>query len=97
VSADLEPVAMAPAAELAALRIAQEGLANAIKHAHASTIRLAMHRRGDLAEITVSDDGQGFVPNGNASGVDELGGSLTIESGEGTGTVISATLPLSAA
>jgi signal transduction histidine kinase len=106
VSADLEPVAMAPAAELAALRIAQEGLANAIKHAHASTIRLALHRRGELAEITVSDDGQGFVPNGNASGlglrlmrerVDELGGSLTIESGNGSGTVISASLPLSAA
>ena len=106
VSADLEPVAMAPAAELAALRIAQEGLANAIKHAHASTIRLAMHRRGDIAEITVSDDGQGFVPNGNGSGlglrlmrerVDELGGSLTIESREGSGTVVSATLPLSAA
>lgn len=106
VSADLEPVAMAPAAELAALRIAQEGLANAIKHAHASTIRLVVHRRGDLAEITVSDDGRGFVPNGNGSGlglrlmrerVDELGGSLSIESTEGSGTVVSATLPLGAA
>jgi signal transduction histidine kinase len=29
--------------------------------------------------------------------VDELGGSLTIESGNGSGTVISASLPLSAA
>jgi len=120
VEADLEPVTMAPAAEVAALRIAQEGLANAIKHAHATTIRLGMHRRGDLAEITVSDDGQGFnptnseaspgvrgdplsVPNGNGQGlglrlmrerVDELGGSLTIESREGEGTTVSATLPV---
>src|SRR5260370_41137636 len=69
VDADLEPVTMAPAAEVAALRIAQEGLANAIKHAHATTIRLGMHRRGHLAEITVSDDGRGFVPNGNGPGL----------------------------
>jgi signal transduction histidine kinase len=103
VDADLEPVTMAPAAEVAALRIAQEGVANAIKHAHATTIRLGMHRRGDLAEITVSDDGRGFVPNGNGQGlglrlmrerVDELGGSLTIESHEGEGTTVSATLPM---
>jgi signal transduction histidine kinase len=101
VYADLEPVSMAPATEVAALRIAQEGLANAIKHAHATTIRLGMHRRGELAEITVSDDGQGFVANGNGQGlglrlmrerVDELGGSLTIESREGEGTTVSATL-----
>jgi signal transduction histidine kinase len=103
VDADLELVSMAPAAEVAALRIAQEGLANAIKHAHATTIRLGIHRRGDLAEITVSDDGLGFVPNGNGQGlglrlmrerVDELGGSLTIESREGEGTTVSATLPV---
>src|SRR5258708_17655109 len=103
VDADLEPVTMAPAAEVAALRIAQEGLANAVKHAHATTIRLGMHRRGDLAEITVSDDGQGFVPNGNGQGLglrlmrepgDELGGSLTIESREGEGTTVSAKLPV---
>jgi signal transduction histidine kinase len=94
---------MAPAAEVAALRIAQEGLANAIKHAHATTIRLEMHRHGDLAEIIVSDDGDGFVPNGNGQGlglrlmrerVDELGGSLTIESREGEGTIVSARLPV---
>jgi signal transduction histidine kinase len=103
VDADLEPVSLAPAAEVAALRIAQEGLANAIKHAHAKTIRMGMHRRGELVEITVSDDGQGFAPNGNGQGlglrlmrerVDELGGSLTIESREGDGTTVSATLPV---
>jgi signal transduction histidine kinase len=107
VDADLEIVSMTPAAELAVLRIAQEGLANAIKHARATTIRLAMHRRGDLAEITISDDGQGFVPNGRGGDqglglrlmrerVDELGGSLTIDSREGIGTTISANLPVAA-
>lgn len=104
VDADVEPVNMAPAAELAALRIAQEGLANAVKHARASNIRLGMHRRGDSVEITVSDDGAGFVATGNgvAQGmglrlmrerVDELGGALKIESMVDQGTTVSATLP----
>jgi signal transduction histidine kinase len=107
VDADVESLSMAPASELAALRIAQEGLANAIKHAHATTIRLGLHRRGDVAEITVSDDGRGFVANGNGARqglglrlmrerVDELGGSLTIDSREGEGTTVSATLPVTA-
>lgn len=105
VDADLEPVSLMPAAEVAALRIAQEGLANAIKHAHAKTIRLAMRRRGEFAEITVIDDGDGFVPNVNGAGqglglklmrerVDELGGSLAIESRKGEGTTVSAMLPV---
>ena len=103
VDADLEPVSLAPAAELAALRIAQEGLANAIKHAHATTIRLAMHRRGEFAEISVADDGEGFILNGNGQGlglrlmrerVAELGGSLDIHSRDGEGTTVSATLPV---
>jgi signal transduction histidine kinase len=103
VDADLEPVTMAPAAEVAALRIAQEGLANAIKHANATTIRLGMRRRGEMAVITVSDNGRGFVPNGNGQGlglrlmrerVDELGGSLAIDSREGEGTTVTATLPV---
>jgi signal transduction histidine kinase len=104
VDAQLEPVSLPPAAEVAALRIAQESLANAIKHAHATTIRLGLRRRGEFAEITVTDDGKGFVPNGNGAGqglglrlmrerVDELGGTLTIESREGEGTTVSATLP----
>ena len=108
VDAEIEPRALAPAAELAALRIAQEGLANAIKHAHATTIRLALHRRGDLAEITISDDGQGFATTGNGVSqglglrlmrerVDELGGSLSIESREGHGTTVMATLPVGSA
>jgi signal transduction histidine kinase len=108
VDAELEPVNMAPPAELAALRIAQEGLANAIKHAHANTIRLAVHRHGAFVEITVSDDGRGFNPNGKGGDhglglrmmrerVGELGGSLTIISGEGEGTTLSANLPVAAA
>ena len=103
VHADLEPAPMPPAAELAALRIAQEGLANAIKHAHAKTIRLSLRRDGANVEITVADDGRGFdaSANGAAPGlglrlmrdrVEELGGSLTMSSRAERGTVITARL-----
>jgi signal transduction histidine kinase len=104
VDAAFEPVRMAPAAELAALRIAQEGVANASKHAKATTIKLDLRRQGTSALITVTDDGKGLDLglNGAAQGlglrlmrerVEELGGSLTIRSEAGGGTTVSATLP----
>jgi len=104
VDADLDPVRMDPAAELAALRIAQEGLANAVKHAQAKTIRLSLRSNGSGAEVTVMDDGRGFEAPTNGSGaglglrlmrerVDELGGALSISGAPGGGTVIKATLP----
>jgi len=104
VEADLHPVRMNPAAELAALRIAQEGVANAVKHAQAKTIRLSLQGNGTGAEISVTDDGRGFdvSANGRSAGlglrlmrerVEELGGTLSIASSPETGTVIKATLP----
>ena len=106
VDAELEPVTMAPAAELAALRVAQEGLANAVKHAQATSIRLALHRNGAGAQIRVSDDGRGFEPDADSASpglglrlmrerVAELGGTLVISSRPAEGTVIEATLPVS--
>ncbi len=105
VDAELELVAMAPAAELAALRVAQEGLANAIKHAEAATIRLTLHRNGAGAQIRVSDDGRGFEPDADGAGeglglrlmrerVAELGGTLVVSSRPDEGTVIEANLPV---
>jgi signal transduction histidine kinase len=105
VDAELEPVAMAPAAELAALRVAQEGLANAIQHAQAGSIRLTLHRNGSGAQIRVADDGRGFEPDANGPNqglglrlmrerVAELGGALVVTSRVGEGTVIEATLPV---
>jgi signal transduction histidine kinase len=104
VDADLESLRLEPAGELAALRIAQEGLANAVRHAHATTIKLGLHQRDGNVEVTVSDDGQGFGPttNGAVQGmglrmmrerVEELGGSLTITSEPGAGTMVAASIP----
>ena len=108
VNLDVEALHLTPAAEVAALRIAQEGLANAVKHARATTLGVAVHADGDWAVITITDDGQGFVVNGNGNGVghglglrlmrervDELGGSMTVDSRPGEGTTVSAKLPVS--
>lgn len=104
VDTELEPVRMTPAAELAALRIAQEGLANAIKHARASAVRLSLHRENGHASLTISDDGRGFDPAAGGSAgrlglrlmrerVEELAGTLSITSRPGEGTVVEASLP----
>lgn len=44
-------------------RIAQETLANAVKHADATLIRLSLRRDGDSIVLNCSDNGQGFDPD----------------------------------
>jgi signal transduction histidine kinase len=104
VDTELEAVHLSPAAELAALRITQEGLANAVKHSHATTVKVALHRENGHVNLTISDDGQGFDPAANGSAerlglrlmrerVEELAGTLSITSRPGEGTVVTASLP----
>ncbi|MFG3286757.1 sensor histidine kinase [Streptomyces sp. NPDC048111] len=94
----------------ALLRIAQGALANVREHAAATTAALTLTYLGDQVVLDVADDGRGFVPGaGSASPpsgvrghglpamharVRGLGGSLTIESAPGEGTVLSAAIPL---
>jgi signal transduction histidine kinase len=95
VEADLHPVDLDPAAEPALLRIAQEALANAVKHAGPSTVVI----RARDGELSIRDDGAGFDParagERHGMGLDlmrervaELGGELRIESAPGKGTTI---------
>ncbi len=104
ITSDLESVRLQPAAELAVLRIAQEALANAIRHSHANAITLRLHRNVDRVELVIADDGAGFDPerNGAVEGLglrlmkeraEEIGGSLTIESNAGRGSVVKASIP----
>jgi signal transduction histidine kinase len=104
VDADLEPVQLAPPAEHAVLRIVQEALANAVKHAQPTRIRLRLcHQDGQVA-VTVTDDGAGFDPqlanqrHGMGLGlmrqrVAELGGSFQLDSTPGAGTTVQVLLP----
>jgi signal transduction histidine kinase len=106
VQADLEPLVLPTPVEHAILRVAQEALANAVKHADAGAgvIRLRLRSSGEeLVTLEVADDGAGFDPQhppGSGLGlramqerVDELGGDLEIDSAPGSGTVIRASFP----
>jgi PAS domain S-box-containing protein len=46
--------------QLTLYRIAQEGLNNAIKHAHARQIQLGLYCRPGVVTLGISDDGRGF-------------------------------------
>jgi len=89
---------------LAAYRVAEEALTNVVKHANASkvTVRLDPPREGWL-RLTVQDDGQGFDVENAPRGLgiatmqdyaDAAGGECVVHSTPGTGTVVTAILPL---
>jgi signal transduction histidine kinase len=97
-----------PEIELAAFRIAQEAISNAIQHAHASTVTLALDRKGHSLELCVEDDGIGFDPQGRPNDgrhrlgligmrerVQALGGEFSVTSAADSGTTIRAFFPLS--
>jgi signal transduction histidine kinase len=87
------------AVETAAYFVAAEGLANSLKHAHASRIDIAVHEREDAVVVRVLDDGRGGVSeaggglHGLRQRVEALDGSLRIASPDGGPTVIEAVLP----
>jgi two-component system NarL family sensor kinase len=89
------------AVEVAAYRIAGEGVANAVRHSGARTVRVELRRDSGALCLTVADDGAGLV-DGARHGVglasmrtrsEELGGTFSLVS-DGTGTTLRARLPL---
>jgi two-component system, NarL family, sensor kinase len=95
--------------ELALYRIAQECLQNVVKHANATTARLAFAVDEESAELEIIDDGIGFNMLEHPLGIDEtsgygllsmseraelVGGQLHIRSRPGAGTAVTATVPL---
>jgi signal transduction histidine kinase len=89
-----------PEIEAAAYFVACEALANAVKHAAASSVTIsAVSRNGSLV-IEVSDDGVGGADMRRGSGlrgladrVEAHGGSLRVESAPGSGTRVVGELP----
>jgi signal transduction histidine kinase len=86
--------------ETAAYFVASEALANAAKHAHASQVTVtAMTQNGSLL-VCVRDNGVGGAHSAEGSGlggmtdrVTALGGSLSVDSPPGHGTVVTVELP----
>jgi PAS domain S-box-containing protein len=80
-------------------QIAQEALNNALKHAHAQSVRILLGFHGSGTRLEISDDGCGFEPEaadrsgglglrGMRERVQGIGGTLRIESSPGKGTTI---------
>ncbi|WAX80761.1 GAF domain-containing sensor histidine kinase [Streptomyces sp. KMM 9044] len=91
--------------EEAVLRVAQEALHNALRHAEAGRVDVILERRSSGAVLRVTDDGKGFDPGiirraGRHLGLVSMrdrasgaGGSLTVESAPGRGTTIEMEVP----
>ncbi len=90
--------------KLAVLRIAQEALHNAAKHARPERIEVRLEPREGALLLEVGDDGLGFDPAADFPGhlglrsmgerAFQLGGTLEISSAPGRGTRIRATIPV---
>jgi signal transduction histidine kinase len=99
---DGEPYVLPRAIDLSAYRIVQEGLTNALKHAHASHADVTVRYRPDQVELEVADDGTGpAVTNGHGHGLVGIRERATIYGGEMSagaapsgGFVLSARLPV---
>ena len=109
IDVDLEDTRLPEHIELALYRIAQECLQNVVKHAQASAARLTFVVDGDTARLEIVDDGVGFDTFEHPLGGDEMGGygllsmaeraelvggRLNIRSRPGSGTAVTATIPL---
>jgi signal transduction histidine kinase len=99
---DGEPVPLPRTLDLSAYRIVQEGLTNALKHAHASQADVVVRYGSGRLEIDVRDDGRGRSASDGAGhglvGVRErvkiYGGEMTAGAAPGGGFVLSTSLPL---
>jgi len=91
------------AVEVAAYYVASEALANAAKHAQATSVAVSLARRYESIIVSIRDDGVGGADPARGSGlvgltdrVEALGGSLDVRSPSGRGTRITARLPVDA-
>lgn len=98
------PGAIDAAADETLLRVAQEAMSNAARHARANRLGVTLSYMEDMLVLDVRDDGRGFAvepTKGPGFGltamrqrVRELGGSLHVESAPGCGTAVSVSVPV---
>ncbi|HZM36820.1 MAG TPA: PAS domain-containing protein [Burkholderiales bacterium] len=93
-----------PEAAIVLFRVAQEALANVSRHAEASTARIALRIADDAFVLRIQDDGRGFDPAAASAtrlGMKSMreraeagGGTLSVSSAPGQGTIVEVRLPL---
>ncbi len=81
-----QPRALLPQQEMALFRIAQEALANTVRHAAARRVKATLMYGDDGVKLIIADDGCGFVPAEATSPGAGLPGSNQVYSGEVPGS-----------
>jgi PAS domain S-box-containing protein len=101
------PEDLDPRRKLALFRIAQEAMDNVRAHAQAGHVHIGITGRHDRIVLSIEDDGRGFDSSKwtaeDRTGMGlllceeravQLGGTLTVESAPGRGTILIAEIPL---
>lgn len=97
------PYPLPPSWDEHLLRIGQETLTNALRHAAAHRVVMQLTFAPGTVTLEVSDDGRGFDPAVSTDGsglagirtrVSSMGGRLSIGSAAGAGTAVTVSLPL---
>ncbi len=97
---------MGPEVEAVVLRVAQEAIVNAVKHAAARTLRVRCSYGGRRVRLSVADDGKGFAVDSDFRGygghwgllgmrerAGQIGGRLLVRSTPGQGTRVILLVP----
>lgn len=98
---DMPDRRLPPAVEATAYFVVSEALANAAKHAAATRVAVGARCGADTLHVEISDDGVGGADRGRGTGIEglhdrvaALGGTLTVDSPPGQGTLVMAVIPI---
>jgi signal transduction histidine kinase len=107
VAVDGEPRDLPPAVEDTILRVAQESMANAVKHSGTASVSVILDYRPDSVVLAVKDGGRGFDVEsalrnhagrlgllGMRERAHQIGGDLSVRSSEGAGTTVELHVPI---
>ena len=84
-------------------RVGQESIANSIRHANPTVLRIRLHYGENAASLQIEDDGAGFVPRAGLHGfgirgmrrrAQSVSATFRLDSAPGEGTRIEVTAPL---
>ncbi|MCP5522130.1 MAG: sensor histidine kinase [Verrucomicrobiales bacterium] len=109
VEADDVQGGLSPEGEVALFRMLQESLNNIVKHAAASSVKVELRHHERSVTLTVQDDGRGLPPETPTPGAKHpghglhamkercalVGGTMTVKSTRGMGTLVLIEVPLS--
>ena len=94
--------ALPPGAQHALFRAAQEALSNVARHARATHVKVTLALNGDSLDLAVRDDGTGFDPISERSGMGvdnmkaricDVSGTFMLQTAPGKGTLVGFSVP----